>query len=281
VLARKLARWCADHAEEIRAVDGPELLPPGVFNREGDNWRPLLAVARVAGGDWPERARKAVEQSRAAADDESRIAVLLGDIRAIFTAERNTDRLRSADLCEALQKLEGQPWAEYGKSRKPISQNQLARLLKPLGIVPEVFRDEAKTPRGYMLVQFSDAFDRYLPPLPPSKPQHRNKCDEQRTSGPFQTATSGPNVAVGKCKKSNNDGKCCGVAAAKGGVSKNATREGRRSAGSGRTTGFLTWCEHCGGLETTYNLIRPHLVGGGQHWLHAGCRTAWLTGRTA
>jgi hypothetical protein len=31
-------------------------LPSGAFNRLADNWRPLLAVAQVAGGDWPARA---------------------------------------------------------------------------------------------------------------------------------------------------------------------------------------------------------------------------------
>jgi hypothetical protein len=54
-LARKAARWAADNAERIGAAD-PDL-PPGIFNREADNWRPLFSIAAVAGGDWPERTR--------------------------------------------------------------------------------------------------------------------------------------------------------------------------------------------------------------------------------
>ena len=28
-------------------------MPAGVFNRAADNWRPLLAIADAAGGEWP------------------------------------------------------------------------------------------------------------------------------------------------------------------------------------------------------------------------------------
>ena len=48
VLARKLARWTADNAVAIAATE-PEM-PAGIYNRAADNWRPLLAIATVAGG---------------------------------------------------------------------------------------------------------------------------------------------------------------------------------------------------------------------------------------
>src|SRR5262249_24451295 len=51
VLARQAARWCRDYADQIGETD--PAMPWGVFNREADNWRPLLAIAAVAGGDWP------------------------------------------------------------------------------------------------------------------------------------------------------------------------------------------------------------------------------------
>ena len=55
--------------------------------------------------------------------------------------------LTSSKLVDALAKLEGHPWAEY-KRGKPISQNQLARALKPLGITPNVIRMGDETWRG-------------------------------------------------------------------------------------------------------------------------------------
>jgi putative DNA primase/helicase len=46
-LRRKLARWAADVADRVRETD-PDM-PAGMFNRAADNWRPLLAIADVAG----------------------------------------------------------------------------------------------------------------------------------------------------------------------------------------------------------------------------------------
>ena len=80
VLARKLARWTTDNAVAIAATE-PEM-PAGIYNRAADNWRPLLAIATVAGGDWLARGQKAALASVAAdIDDAALLELLLGDIR--------------------------------------------------------------------------------------------------------------------------------------------------------------------------------------------------------
>jgi Protein of unknown function (DUF3631) len=59
--------------------------------------------------------------------------------------------------------IEGRPWAEW-KHGKPITANGIARLLAPFpGIKPGTIRTSVGTPKGYQLVQFDDAFARYLP----------------------------------------------------------------------------------------------------------------------
>jgi hypothetical protein len=85
---QKLARWCADNRERIASAD--PTLPESVFNRQADNWRPLFAIAEVAGGDWPERCTDAFAKlsSQNDADSESLRVNLLADIRQIFTSER-------------------------------------------------------------------------------------------------------------------------------------------------------------------------------------------------
>ena len=103
----------------------------------------------------------------------------------------------SAALAEALAEMDGRPWAEFGRNEKPITQNKLARLLKPLKIVPDSIRiDEKRTPKGYYLNQFEEAFSRYLDPEGASEPQHRNNADEMGTSELFQSATADADVAV-------------------------------------------------------------------------------------
>ena len=215
VLARKLARWTADNEIAIAATE-PEM-PAGIFNRAADNWRPLLSIAMVAGGGWVARAQKAALAGVAAdTDDAALLERLLGDIRMIF-ASREVERMPSAALVEALTEMDGRPWAEFGRSEKPITQNKLARLLKPLKIAPDSIRvDEKRTPKGYYFNQFEEAFSRYLDPVETSKPQHRNKADETGTSATFQSATADADVAVRKSEKPNNDGPCCGVAVRKG-----------------------------------------------------------------
>jgi hypothetical protein len=263
VLARQAARWCRDHADEVANADPS--MPAGIYNREADNWHPLLAIAEAAGGHWPKRARDALKAAHTAEDDESRLAMLLADIKAAFAERRNTDRLASVSLVAMLVEIEGRPWAEYRRG-KPMTQNQLARALKPLGIAPEGIRQGDKTPRGYRLHQFSEAFERYLPSEEAFKPQQCNKCDEQRTSDAFQTATQEPDVALRKCEKSNNDGLCCGVAVEKG--------ENAPSAQSDEVWPLV--CDHCGAPESPSKPVRECYVEGERILLHAECQSGWL-----
>ena len=204
VLARQAARWAQDHAGTIAAAD-PEM--PGIHNREADNWAPLLAIADAAGGAWPERARAAATAGHVAGGDEaSLIELLLGDIRDIFAKREenkvdSVDRISSGDLVAALVAIEGRPWAELGKSRKPLTQNGLARRLKPLAITSENIRIGDKVPKGYLLVWFREAFSRYLESEGASEPLQRHNADEMGTSAGFQTATTDPDVAVRKMRE--------------------------------------------------------------------------------
>jgi hypothetical protein len=71
-------------------------------------------------------------------------------------------RVSSADLVAQLATYADGLWAEW-KAGKPITQGQMARLLKPFGIYPEVMRlPTAGTIRGYARAQFEDAWSRYL-----------------------------------------------------------------------------------------------------------------------
>jgi hypothetical protein len=164
-LGRKLARWADDNFDKLRECD-PQL-PEAAFNRLADNWRPLFAIAEVAGGDWPRRVLAAFTALTATDDlDAQGIgSILLADVRNIFS-DAGADRMPSNELAEALAMIEGRPWAEWGKHRRPISANQLAQQLRRFGIAPHVIRIGDQTPRGYLLDDFEEVFSRYLPDTP-------------------------------------------------------------------------------------------------------------------
>lgn len=166
-LCRKLARWTADHRVKIEAVD--PVLPEGCHNRTADNWRPLFALAEVAGGSWPEQSRQAFAALETGSDlaAHGRGVQLLADLRDTFERERK-DRLPSQRICEALGQREDRPWPEFRDGR-PISPVQLARLLKPFGICPRDLRMGMEVLKGYHIEDFSDVFARYLHPLTESR----------------------------------------------------------------------------------------------------------------
>ncbi len=66
-LASRAARWAADHVDQLRGCD--PALPAVLNDRAMDNWRMLVAVADLAGGDWGARARAAAVGLATAEDD--------------------------------------------------------------------------------------------------------------------------------------------------------------------------------------------------------------------
>jgi Protein of unknown function (DUF3631) len=158
-LRRRAARWALYHGMKLRAID--PVLPYALDGRAADNWRPLLAIADLVGAQWPKTARAIAEVSAVSAKDETAAIMLLSDIKDIFTA-RAVDELQSEDIIAELIKLEGRPWAEWGRNDKPITKNQLAKLLKGFEVEPKQVWSGSKNKNGYALPPLETAFSRYL-----------------------------------------------------------------------------------------------------------------------
>jgi hypothetical protein len=62
----------------------------------------------------------------------------------LLDRERGDDRLRSADLAEALSALEDRPWPEWHQG-KPITPRQIAKLLEPFDLTPGTIRTTGGT----------------------------------------------------------------------------------------------------------------------------------------
>jgi hypothetical protein len=182
-IARRCARWAADNEPNADPA-----IPVELFNRVEDNWRPLLALADVVGGEWPTRLREiAVKIAELeAGEDPSADTQLLRDIHDIF-ADR--DWVTTNELLTRLHRR------EYS-----ISGKRLANKLKPYGIEPRQERRGERIERGYLAKDFADAFARYLDvPLVPLVPDAGARSEKGPVEG--RRAATGTNGTSGTTQK--------------------------------------------------------------------------------
>jgi putative DNA primase/helicase len=163
-LRRKLARWSADNAAAIRKPK--PRLPENFNNRLAANWHLLLAIAELADGTWPRRAREAAERLSGTARRPSWGVQLLQAFGAIFATGRR--EVTSQEVVDAITADPTSQWVEYNRGG-PITQRQVAHLLEPYDIFPVAIHPTKRstvTRRGYQSRQFEDAFSRYVPRHP-------------------------------------------------------------------------------------------------------------------
>jgi putative DNA primase/helicase len=176
---RQLARWCDDHAETIATTDPP--VPEALDDRWADNATPLLSIADAAGGEWRERARRALLELAGSVPDEADARIqLLHDLRDVF-AGRN--RLSTKDLIDALKEMEDRPWGEWSRDGA-ITPRGLAKLLKGFRIEPADVRLGEKVLKGYTKEAFQDAWLQYPTPNPRQAQQATPDAGEAPVSEP-------------------------------------------------------------------------------------------------
>jgi len=170
----------ADHAEQLRAkletwgdakveilVDAEPDLPDELGDRQQDSWEPLLAIADLAGEEWPERARTAAVELHGSVPDEESAGILL--LRHLREAFGENERLSTAELLRALIARDDGPWAlwwardvEDGKTRGPAAR--MAKMLKPFAISSKnLKRSDGTVVKGFERAAFNDSWLRYLP----------------------------------------------------------------------------------------------------------------------
>jgi hypothetical protein len=196
-LKAEAAAWADAHVERLAKLEPP--LPEELDDRAQEICEPLLAVAEVVGGDWPERARTAVialAGASAREDSESLGIRLLRDIRGVFE-EKEVDQLPTSELLEALQRMDEAPWGSL--RGEPLGARGLARMLKPYGIKPQKLREGDHTYRGYRRADFEDAWARYTPVLAkeaehPEHPEHSANGAEPDVPHKSDIPEHGPDV---------------------------------------------------------------------------------------
>jgi putative DNA primase/helicase len=184
-LRSQAARWAIDNFDRLVGAE-PELLN-GLNDRASDNWRPLLAIADLAGGEWPQEARQAARLLSGEAQDGAIGVELLKDIRVAFG---DHEVIRSADLVAKLTADPERPWAEW-KHGRPLTQKQLAGLLVPFCITSgTVHPPGLPDGKGYRRADFEGTWRAYCPgsqQIDTSEASKRPNADEAGTTYGFQS----------------------------------------------------------------------------------------------
>lgn len=128
-------------------------------DRAVDNWVPLFTLANQMSQYWQQRCQTAYDEMVHEEDMELPTR-LLHDIRLVWSRWKE-DTIPSKELLEELLQDDTAPW---GAER--LQSSKVARMLAPYNIKPKDIRFGSRVLRGYRRDQFSDAFDRYLPPQP-------------------------------------------------------------------------------------------------------------------
>ncbi|MGO3152359.1 MAG: DUF3631 domain-containing protein [Galactobacter sp.] len=149
LLRIQLAEWIGHHGADLTEMEPISDLE----DRPADVWEPLLAVADLAGGQWPIKARQAaIKLTRDAAEADTHHSAgveLLSDAREILSIRRG-DYISSADLLQALNGIEDSQWSETG-----LTGARLAKLLRPYQIYAG--KVGSGRLRGYKVAAFQDA----------------------------------------------------------------------------------------------------------------------------
>ena len=165
-IRESLQAWGSSGAKELLEQIVVDNIP-SLGDRQMEMSEPLLQIAQLAGGEWPQRLIDALRRVFNNGPDENSIgADLLRDIKAIFETGE-ADELVSSEIAERLCNIEGGLWAEWSHG-KGLTPNSLARLLKPFRIHPTKIRFSTSAHfgvfQGYRRADFEDAWLRYCPP---------------------------------------------------------------------------------------------------------------------
>ena len=164
-LAGRLHTWLRHHLNILEAAE--PVMP--VEDRTADTWEPLIAVADLAAGHWPERARAAVLILTAEATDTSVASTRIRLLTDCRTAFADLDAIPTTTLLHRLKADPEAPWADYGHTG--LTAMRLGVLLREYDVRSKNIRvPDIGQAKGYLRADFTDPWTRYCPPPAPEPP---------------------------------------------------------------------------------------------------------------
>lgn len=170
-LRRRIEAWAETPGTIATLKRAEPALPDALNDRAQDAAEPILALADLAGGEWPTRARAALvalagEAEEDEVEDASGVA-LLRDLVTVFDRLAGPKGATSEVLVRELRSTEGTPWGKWNRG-EGLDANGLARLLRPFKVYSKKKRwRSGDEPRGgYYRADIVEAAERYVPPMP-------------------------------------------------------------------------------------------------------------------
>lgn len=180
-IRRRIEAW-AETPGTIAALKRAEpALPEALNDRAQDAAEALLAIADLAAGPWPERARTALcalagEAAEDEVEDTSGVAVLR-DLAVVFESAMFmfAKGATTEALIRELHAVEGAPWKKWNKG-EGLDSNSLARLVKKFHIRSwkKRWRSGDEPRAGYHKADIVEAAERYVPPAPKDADEDEN-----------------------------------------------------------------------------------------------------------
>jgi putative DNA primase/helicase len=173
ILRRKFFRWATDNMLALKGAT--PRMPDGFFSRQEENYHLLFAIADLAGGEWPKKARAAAAKLAGEHNEPS-----LGKraLAIFFSSFISHGPLLTSVQAEQLLAGADDAFADYNGRGRPINKYEIAKLLRPYRVFPRLIhpRGGHTSDRGWDAADFKTAFRHYLGKnLPEGRSVVRNK----------------------------------------------------------------------------------------------------------
>jgi putative DNA primase/helicase len=119
-LRRKALRWTRDNLVALK--DREPFIPASLHDRAQDSWRPLLAIAELAGQTWAGYAKESAVRLSEDKSEISKRTLLLCDIQNLFRQNRRS-RMTSADIAPGLARLKNTRGLNGATGNRLLSDN--------------------------------------------------------------------------------------------------------------------------------------------------------------
>jgi len=166
-IVNRLHQWAQQDREHLRplAQHVPAGMLSGLTPHQQECAEPLVHIADLAGGPWPDKIRAALprifEADTQDSGNSTTLRQLLSDVRDFFSAKGNPEFIPTSDLLGHLHGLEERDWKQWKNSRA-MTPHALARELHDLPVRSCLDWNNAVPGRGYRYQDFLEPWERYL-----------------------------------------------------------------------------------------------------------------------